>query len=45
MENIMLDVMYEIPSRDNVKKVVITPEVVDGYSQPEIILEKKVELA
>ncbi len=45
MENIMLDVMYEIPSRDNVKKVVVTKEVVDGSSQPEIIEEKKAELA
>lgn len=45
MENMMLDVMYEIPSRDNVKQVVITPKVVDGYAQPEIIYEKKVESA
>lgn len=45
MENIMLDVMYEIPSRDDVKKVVVTKEVVDGSSQPEIIEEKKAELA
>ncbi|NIO15547.1 MAG: ATP-dependent Clp protease ATP-binding subunit ClpX [Deltaproteobacteria bacterium] len=45
MENMMLDVMYEIPSRDDVKQVVITPEVVDGYAQPEIIYETKVESA
>ncbi len=45
MENMMLDVMYEIPSRDDVKQVVITPKVVDGYAQPEIIYEKKVESA
>ncbi len=45
MENIMLDVMYEIPSRDDVKKVLVTKEVIDGSSQPQIIEEKKAELA
>ncbi len=45
MENIMLDVMYEIPSRDNVKKVVITADVVEGHAQPEIVEEKKAGMA
>ena len=30
VENFMLDVMYEIPSRKDIKKLVITPEMVEG---------------
>ena len=30
MENIMTDLMYEIPSRDDITKCVITEDMVDG---------------
>ena len=29
----MMDVMFELPSEDNIKKCVVTPEAVDG-SEP-----------
>lgn len=38
-ERIMLDVMFEIPSRDDLDSVTITREVVEGSKQP--ILRKK----
>ncbi len=37
LENVMLDCMFEIPSDDTVKEVVIDKEVVDGLSKPKII--------
>ena len=40
MENIMMDIMYEIPSRDDVEKVMITKETVKNNVPPTIILQK-----
>ena len=37
MENIMMDVMYEIPSDDTIESCVITKEAVEGESQPFIV--------
>lgn len=37
MEEIMLDVMYDIPSRDDVAKVIITADSVNKKGQPRII--------
>ena len=37
MENIMMDVMYEIPSDDTIESCVITQEAVEGDSQPFIV--------
>lgn len=37
MEEIMLDVMYDIPSRDNVEKCVITKDTVLNNQQPELV--------
>lgn len=34
IEDIMLDIMYEIPSHNNVRKCVITPEVVEKKKEP-----------
>lgn len=34
MENVMMDVMYEIPSDDTIESVSITKEAVDGKSKP-----------
>ena len=37
LEGVMTDIMYEIPSRNDVSKVVITKETIDGNSKPLII--------
>ncbi len=37
MENIMMDVMYEIPSDDTIESCLITKEAVEGTSQPFIV--------
>lgn len=37
-EHIMMDIMFEIPARNDVKKVVVTRETVEKGTQPEIIL-------
>jgi len=41
LESIMRDVMYEIPSRDDVREVVITPESVDGGVPPLLVLHNE----
>ena len=43
IEEIMLDIMYEVPSLDNVKKCVVTPEVILDKVQPTLIYESDVE--
>lgn len=40
IESIMLDVMYEVPSRDDIKDCVITEQVVQEKSVPELSLKK-----
>jgi len=40
IENIMRDVMYDIPSKPEIKKVIITGETVTKKQQPELILKK-----
>jgi len=40
LEEIMLDVMYEIPSSTNVEKCIIKRETVENNSQPELILNE-----
>ena len=37
MEKVMMDVMYEIPSEDNVAKCIITKEAVEGTEEPKLI--------
>ena len=39
-ENLMLDCMYDIPSDDNVEKVIIDGEVVKGEKKPELVYKK-----
>ena len=41
MEKILLDTMYELPSLENVSKVVIDEGVVNGEAQPYLIYENK----
>ncbi|KAA9000379.1 ATP-dependent protease ATP-binding subunit ClpX [Paenibacillus spiritus] len=40
IESIMLDVMYEVPSRDDIKECVITEQVVQDKALPELNLKK-----
>ena len=37
LEEVMLDLMYEIPALNGVKSVVITEEVIAGIGQPKIL--------
>jgi ATP-dependent Clp protease ATP-binding subunit ClpX len=39
MENVLLDTMYDLPSMDNVTKVVIDEGVINGESEPLMIYE------
>ncbi|MBS4191499.1 ATP-dependent protease ATP-binding subunit ClpX [Bacillus sp. FJAT-49705] len=39
IEGIMLDVMFELPSRDDIKKCIITKEAVIDNTSPKLILE------
>ena len=39
-ENLMLESMYDIPSEDDVEKVIIDKDVVLGGKQPEIIKKR-----
>ncbi len=41
LEEIMLDVMYEIPSLKDVKECVITEEVIHGSSEPILVFERE----
>lgn len=41
LEGIMLDIMYEIPSRDDVTKCYVGKEVVTEGKKPELIVKKK----
>lgn len=44
IENIMLDMMYELPSRDDVVKCIVTKETVTEKTQPKLILKDGTEL-
>lgn len=41
IEDIMMDVMFDVPSDDNIKKVIITELAVEGASKPVIVHKKK----
>jgi ATP-dependent Clp protease ATP-binding subunit ClpX len=41
VENIMIDIMYDIPSLEDVKKVTITKDVIEKSVKPEIDYIKK----
>ena len=45
MENIMLDVMYDIPSQPNIKEVLISEEVVTNREHPIVLYQKAAETA
>ncbi len=45
LEEIMLDAMYDLPSRSNVKECVISEEVVKGDQEPILVYENEAEWA
>lgn len=45
MESLMLDIMYEIPSRKDIKEVIINKDVVAQGSKPLLIASRKAEIA
>jgi len=45
LENVMLDVMYEIPSKTNIKECVISDDVILKGEQPILVYEKEAETA
>ncbi len=45
LETVMLDLMYEIPSRDDVEECVINEEVIEQSSKPLMVLKREAESA
>jgi ATP-dependent Clp protease ATP-binding subunit ClpX len=45
LEHVLLDVMYELPSRTNIKKCVITKEVIEQNIEPTILTEGMEDVA
>jgi ATP-dependent Clp protease ATP-binding subunit ClpX len=45
MENIMLDVMYEIPSQSNISECIVSEEVVVNHDSPILLYVKGAEVA
>jgi len=45
MEHTMLDLMYEIPSKKNVREVVISEEVINNGEKPIVVYENEVDVA
>ena len=43
LEEIMLDVMYDLPSRDNIKECIISEEVVDRKKDPILVYANEAE--
>jgi ATP-dependent Clp protease ATP-binding subunit ClpX len=39
----MTDIMYELPSRPEVEKCIITADVVNGEAEPKLILRKELK--
>ena len=45
VENILLDTMYDLPSMDNVKKVLVDKETVEQLQSPKLIYSRNAELS
>ncbi|MCR1850244.1 ATP-dependent Clp protease ATP-binding subunit ClpX [Paeniclostridium sordellii] len=45
VENIMMDIMYEIPSRDDIKKIILTEACVEEEAEPVVVLKGEEESA
>ena len=44
LESIMTEIMYEIPSRDDIEKCIVTKETIELKKQPELVLKKNSQL-
>jgi len=44
IENIMLDVMFELPSRDDIAKCIVTKETITEKARPRLVLKDGTEL-
>ncbi|PPD33160.1 MAG: ATP-dependent Clp protease ATP-binding subunit ClpX [Methylomonas sp.] len=44
VENVLLDTMYELPSSENISKVVIDESVINGQSDPILVYESELKL-
>lgn len=38
IEEVMMDIMFDLPSRDDIAKAIITEDTVDGTGQPKLVL-------
>ena len=45
MEDVMTDIMYEIPSREDVQKCIVSKEAIDKEVEPKLILAGQIEAA
>ena len=45
LENVMLELMYEIPSRDDVEECLINEEVIEQGAKPLLVLKQEAESA
>ncbi|MBI2335839.1 MAG: ATP-dependent Clp protease ATP-binding subunit ClpX [Deltaproteobacteria bacterium] len=45
LENVMLDIMYELPSQSSIREVVVNEDCFTKHEQPLVVYEKKVESA
>lgn len=45
MEDVMTDIMYEIPSREDVQKCIVSRDAIDKKVEPKLILENQKEAA
>ncbi|MCK9606679.1 MAG: ATP-dependent Clp protease ATP-binding subunit ClpX [Methylomonas sp.] len=45
VENVLLDTMYELPSSENISKVVIDESVINGQSEPLLVYESELKRA
>ena len=45
LENVMLDIMYDIPSQNNIREIVINEDVFTKKEPPLVVYEKKAESA
>jgi ATP-dependent Clp protease ATP-binding subunit ClpX len=43
LEHVLLDTMYDLPSLDNVHKVVIDERAIDGESEPYLVYDSEQE--
>ncbi len=42
IEEMMLDIMFEIPTNDKIEKCIISKETVEGTAEPELIINENV---